>query len=61
MLGKLVPFGNTPFFWTRHYNKSLQFVGHCSSYDEVFVQGNVLENKFLAFYIKDNKVMAVAG
>jgi hypothetical protein len=61
MLGKLMPYGNTPFFWTRHYNKSLQFVGHNSSYDEVFIQGNPLENKFLAYYIKDNKVIAVAG
>lgn len=56
-----MPYGNTPFFWTRHYNKSLQFVGHNSSYDEVFIQGNPMENKFLAFYIKDNKVIAVAG
>ena len=23
MLGKFIPYGNTPFFWTRHYNKSL--------------------------------------
>jgi apoptosis-inducing factor 3 len=23
MLGKMVPFGNIPFFWTRHYNKSI--------------------------------------
>lgn len=61
MLGKLIPFGNTPFFWTRHYNKSLQFVGDCSKYDEIFIQGDVFVNNFLAFYIKDNKVMAVAG
>jgi hypothetical protein len=61
MLGKFMPYGNTPFFWTRHYNKSLQFVGHSSNYDEVFIQGNPLENKFLAYYIKNNKVIAVAG
>jgi NADPH-dependent 2,4-dienoyl-CoA reductase/sulfur reductase-like enzyme len=23
MLGKLIPYGNIPFFWTRQYNKSL--------------------------------------
>lgn len=23
MLGKLVPYSTVPFFWTRHYNKSL--------------------------------------
>jgi len=23
MMGKMVPYGQIPFFWTRHYNKSL--------------------------------------
>ena len=23
MLGKMVPYGSIPFFWTRHYNKAL--------------------------------------
>jgi NAD(P)H-nitrite reductase large subunit len=27
MLGKMVPFGNIPFYWTRHYNKTVQYIG----------------------------------
>ena len=61
MLGKLEPFGKIPFFWTRNYNKAIQYVGHCTSYDETFVSGNVSEGKFIIYYIKDNKVMAAAG
>jgi len=61
MLGKFVPYGNTSFYWTRHYNKSLQYVGHCQSYDEVHIDGDVLANKFVAYYIKDGKIQAVAG
>ena len=61
MLGKMVPFGNVPFFWTRNYNKAVQYIGHASDYDEVYIQGDVMANKFLAFYIKNGKILAVAG
>jgi NADPH-dependent 2,4-dienoyl-CoA reductase/sulfur reductase-like enzyme len=61
MLGKLVPFGNVPFYWTRHYNKSIQYAGYATDYDEVHIQGSVAEGKFVALFIKDNKVQAVAG
>jgi apoptosis-inducing factor 3 len=61
MLGKMTPFGNVPFYWTRHYNKAVQYIGHAHEFDEVHIQGDVLANKFVAFYIKDGKVLAVAG
>ena len=61
MLGKMTPFGNVPFFWTRNYNKAIQYIGYAHEYDEVHIEGDVLANKFLAFYIKDGKVLAVAG
>lgn len=50
MLGKLVPFGNVPFYWTRHYNKSIQYAGYAAEYDEVHIEGNLEEGKFIAFY-----------
>lgn len=61
MLGKMTPFGNVPFYWTRHYNKAVQYVGYAAEFDEVYVQGDPLANKFIAFYIKNNRVLAVAG
>lgn len=61
MLDKYVPYGNTPFFWTRHYNKSIQYIGHCTEYDEVFIQGKVSEHKFIAYFIKNDKIGAVAS
>lgn len=61
MLGKLVPFSNIPFYWTRHYNKSIQYAGYATDYNEVHIQGDLKEGKFVAFYIKDNKVQAVSG
>eukprot|EP00347_Sterkiella_histriomuscorum_P005226 403357410 len=61
MLGKLVPFGGVPFYWTRHYNKSIQYAGYATEYDEVYIQGSLADSKFVAFFIKDNIVKAVAG
>lgn len=61
MLGKLVPFGHIPFFWTRHYNKSIQYAGNGADYDEIFYQGSIPEGKFAAFFVKNGKVTAVAG
>jgi hypothetical protein len=61
MLGKMVPYGEIPYYWTRHYNKSLQYAGYAHDFDEVHIQGDLLGNKFLAYFIKDGKVHAVAG
>lgn len=61
MLGKMVPFGDVPYYWTRHYNKSIAYAGHADSYDKIHINGDVLKNNFIAFFIKDNKVLAVAG
>jgi hypothetical protein len=52
MLGKFVPYGQIPFFWTRHYNKSIHYVGS-GEYKEVYVQGDVSKNNFVAYYINE--------
>ena len=42
MLDKYVPYNDVPFFWTRHYNKSLQVIGALQvGYSECFVQGKI--------------------
>jgi len=54
MLDKYVPYDSIPFFWTRHYNKSLQFIGsNAVGYKEVFIKGKMHKDKFLAYYIDD--------
>ena len=63
MLDKYVPYSGIPFFWTRHYNRSLQFIGcNAVGYKEVCVKGNMNKHKFLAYYINEkDQVVAVAG
>jgi NADPH-dependent 2,4-dienoyl-CoA reductase/sulfur reductase-like enzyme len=61
MLGRNVTFAAVPFFWTRQFDIGLLYVGHVSSWDEIIYRGDVAAQDFLAFYVKDNRVRAVAG
>jgi NADPH-dependent 2,4-dienoyl-CoA reductase/sulfur reductase-like enzyme/nitrite reductase/ring-hydroxylating ferredoxin subunit len=61
MAGKNVEFGGVPFFWTRQFDAGLLYVGHAASWDEIIFKGTVPSQDFLAFYVKDERVLAVAG
>ncbi len=50
-----------PFFWSGQYDLKLRYVGHAEEWDEVFIDGDLEQSKFLAFYLQNNKIMAVAG
>lgn len=61
MLGQAMPYDAVPYFWTIHYRKRLDYVGHAETWDEVVVDGNLEKPEFCAFYVQDSKVRAVAG
>jgi NADPH-dependent 2,4-dienoyl-CoA reductase/sulfur reductase-like enzyme len=61
MLGKNVSYDYVPFFWTRQWDKGLHYTGYGTTWDEVFVTGDLFEYKFAAYYIKDNKVVGFAS
>ena len=61
MLGRDVAFEGVPFFWTRQFDLGLLYVGHAKSWDEIIYRGDVSSHEFLAFYLKGDRVIAVAG
>ena len=61
MLGKQTAFTGVPFFWTTQFDATLNFVGHTNDWDKIIIQGDMERRDFLAFYVKDNKIRAVAG
>ena len=61
MAGRQVEFAGVPFFWSEQFDLFLQYVGHAESWDELIVHGDLAGRNFLAFYVKDNRVMAAAG
>ncbi|KAG8002048.1 Apoptosis-inducing factor 3 [Nibea albiflora] len=61
MLKKPTKFESVPFFWTVLAGKSIRYAGYGEGYTEIIFKGKVEERKFLAFYIKDEKVVAAAS
>lgn len=61
MTGKETAYTAVPFFWTVQFGANLRYVGHAQEWDEIIFQGDVAQQKFLAFYVKDDRVLAIAG
>ena len=61
MLGRDVAFTGVPFFWTRQFDLGLLYVGRATSWDEIVYKGDLASHDFLAFYVKNDRVLAVAG
>jgi len=61
MLGRNLAFDAVPFFWTQQFDVGLLYDGHAASWDEIIYRGDLESHDFLAFYVKNNRVRAVAG
>jgi len=59
MLGLGAPYRDTPFFWSQHYDVSLSYVGHAAAWDRIETRGSVAGRDFAAFYVRQERVMAV--
>ena len=47
--------------WTIQYLKRLDYIGHAVNWDDVVVHGDPAKPEFLAYYVKDGRVVAAAG
>ncbi|XP_049918551.1 apoptosis inducing factor mitochondria associated 4 [Epinephelus moara] len=61
MLNKPTKCDSVPFFWTVLLGKSIRYTGYGEGYTEIIFKGKVEERKFLAFYIKEEVVVAAAS
>lgn len=61
MIGKRIPHTSVPFFWSRQYDMSFRFVGYSGDFDNVHIEGNPEGMNFIAYYGKENKVVAAAS
>jgi apoptosis-inducing factor 3 len=61
MAGKPTPNMNVPFFWSKHANLGIRYVGHAPGWDEIIYDGDAASRDFIAFFIRNNEVHAAAG
>jgi len=54
------PYSRVPVFWSA-LGQQLRYCGGGAGFDEVIIKGSAEELKFLAYYVKDDKVIAVAS
>jgi apoptosis-inducing factor 3 len=61
LAGRKVPYAGVPFFWSEQFDLFLQYVGYASTWDEIIFNGELGRRNFLGYYVKGDRVLAVAG
>uniref|UniRef100_A0A674B6A8 AIF family member 3 n=1 Tax=Salmo trutta TaxID=8032 RepID=A0A674B6A8_SALTR len=61
MMGRPTEIKTVPYFWSAMFGKSLRYAGYGDGFDDVIIQGDVDELKFVAFYTRGEEVVAVAS
>lgn len=61
MAGQPTPFRGLPVFWTMQFQFPLRYIGHAEQWDEIIFNGDLETRQFIAFYIKDNQVLAATS
>ena len=59
MLGLGGPFNDVPFFWSQHYDVTLNYIGHASGEAEIEVLGSLEKRDATVVYRLGGKVAAV--
>jgi apoptosis-inducing factor 3 len=60
MLGRDEAFTMVPFFWTKHFDLSIRYVGHAEKWDETRVEGDLTHRNCLVRFRRDDRDLAVA-
>jgi len=60
MLGRRERFDAVPFFWSRHYDTTIKYVGHAERWDAVRMEGTFEARSCEIGYFRDGRRLAVA-
>jgi NADPH-dependent 2,4-dienoyl-CoA reductase/sulfur reductase-like enzyme/nitrite reductase/ring-hydroxylating ferredoxin subunit len=61
MLGGNRPYEDVPFFWTYHYGKNFEYLGHAESWDDEIVRGDISQQQFVSLFLRRGRVAAVVA
>lgn len=60
MLGRRERYAAVPFFWSQHYDISIDYVGHAATWDEIVQDGDASARDVALRFRKANRTLAVA-
>jgi hypothetical protein len=60
ILGAKEKFDYVPFFWSQHYDVSINYVGHAEKWDVVNVDGDAENHDVAVRFVRDGKTLALA-
>lgn len=60
LLGRRERFAEAPFFWSQHYDVSINYVGHATKWDAAELHGSLADRGATVAFRKDGRILAVA-
>jgi 3-phenylpropionate/trans-cinnamate dioxygenase ferredoxin reductase subunit len=61
MLGKPASYDRLPYFFSDQYEVGMEYFGYATDWDEVVFRGDPETREFVAFWLKDRRVLAGIG
>jgi 3-phenylpropionate/trans-cinnamate dioxygenase ferredoxin reductase component len=58
MLGIPTPYARLPYFYSDQYDLGMEYSGFAATWDRVVVRGDPADRAFIAFWLKDQRVLA---
>jgi 3-phenylpropionate/trans-cinnamate dioxygenase ferredoxin reductase component len=58
MLGDSVSYDRIPYFFSDQYDVGMEYSGYAPAWDEVVFRGDRADGEFIAFWLKDGRVLA---
>jgi len=61
MLGRRERYADVPFFWSQHYDVSINYVGHAEHWDVVDLDGDIAARDCVLRFKRNGRTLAVAS
>jgi apoptosis-inducing factor 3 len=61
ILGRGEVFDAVPFFWSQHYDLTINYVGHAESWDAIDIEGSLKSRDCAVTYRRGGRILAVAS